>query len=141
MGACLREVEILAFLKVKREEARQSGLATHRARFAELASWFYRRSAIGGVDHVCLVFRGGGISLREAVEERSPLLGAFAVAAAAPAEGEGEGEGRDVKRPLRWTPGEVVAVAGGLLEVGGWVGGKVGRWFNLLFYTDPVPVL
>lgn len=90
MGTCLREVETLAFLKVKREEA---GLAD--ARFAELASWFYRRSAIGGVDHVCLVFRGGGISLREAMQER----------ASAGAKGSA------------WRPAEIVAVARGLLEV------------------------
>lgn len=100
MGSCLREVETLAFLKVKREEA---GLI--RAPFAELASWFYRRSSIGGVDHVCLVFRGGGVSLREAMTERSD---AQAVAG--------------VKQPtlLTWEVKDVVAVARGLLEVG-WI--------------------
>lgn len=100
MGACLREVETLAFLKVKRQEA-----GTTHARVAELASWFYRRSALGGVDHVCLVFRGGGVSLREAMDDRAlPLI-----------------EGR-VTRPqssLSWEAGQVVAVARGLLEVGG----------------------
>ena len=96
MGACLREVETLAFLKIKREEA---GLT--RAPFAELASWFYRHSAMGGVDHICLVFLGGGVSLREAMTERSEMR-------AAPG----------VKQPSSsWKTEDVVAVARGLLEV------------------------
>ncbi|CAM9544532.1 unnamed protein product [Ascophyllum nodosum] len=95
MGACLREVETLAFLKIKREEA---GLT--RAPFAELASWFYRHSAMGGVDHICLVFLGGGVSLREAMTERSEMR-------AAPG----------VKQPSSsWKTEDVVAVARGLLE-------------------------
>lgn len=100
MGSCLREVEALAFLKIKREEARLI-----RAPFAELASWFYRRSSIGGVDHVCLVFRGGGVSLREAMTERSQTQAAAGV-----------------KQPslLTWEVKDIVAVARGLLEVG-WI--------------------
>lgn len=104
MGAALREVETLAFLKIKREQA---GLP--HARFAELASWFYRRSAIGGVDHVCLVFRGGGVSLREAMAERLPPLSAGAVERSAP--------------PLLWDARELVEVARGLLEVGFFIRG------------------
>ncbi|CAM9610625.1 unnamed protein product [Ectocarpus sp. 12 AP-2014] len=107
MGACLHEVETLAFLKVKRQEA---GLTHERSRFAELASWFYRRSAVGGVDHVCLVFRGGGLSLREAMSARSPPIGtaqsgvtASNMPSSAPA-------------LLAWKPHEVVEVARGLLE-------------------------
>lgn len=102
MGTCLREVGILAFLKIKREEA---GFARDRAGFAELASWFYRRSAIGGVDHVCLVFRGGGISLREAMEHRTPTVSSVNGVASKP-------------QTSVWQPHEVVAVARGLLEVG-----------------------
>lgn len=106
MGACLREVEILAFLKVKREDA---GIPCGNARFAELASWFYRQSSIGGVDHVCLVFHGGGVSLREAMQERT-----FTVSAS----------GDVLKRPASmWRPNEVMAIARGLLEVGVGVGG------------------
>lgn len=107
MGACLHEVETLAFLKVKREEA---GLTRERSRFAELASWFYRRSVVGGVDHVCLVFRGGGLSLWEAMSARSPppLSTAGSVM-----------PGGTVSSPpsLAWGVGEVVEVARGLLEV------------------------
>ncbi|CAM9317737.1 unnamed protein product, partial [Sphacelaria rigidula] len=100
MGTCLREVGILAFLKIKREEA---GFARDRAGFAELASWFYRRSAIGGVDHVCLVFRGGGISLREPMEHRTPTVSSVNGVASKP-------------QTSVWQPHEVVAVARGLLE-------------------------
>lgn len=113
MGACLHEVETLAFLKVKREEA---GLTHERSRFAELASWFYKRSAVGGVDHVCLVFRGGGVSLREAMSARSP-----------PPLSSGEGvkhgnSGRSLSSlssspSLVWSAQEVVEIARGLLEV------------------------
>lgn len=100
MGTCLREVETLAFLKVKRAEA---GLTRGQARFAELASWFYRRSAIGGVDHVFLVFRGGGVSLREAMQERASPVPSVV--------------GGISKQPSSvWQPSEVVAVARGLLE-------------------------
>ena len=105
MGAALREVETLAFLKVKREQA---GLP--HARFAELASWFYRRSAIGGVDHVCLVFRGGGMSLREAMAERLPPLSAGAAERSPP--------------PLVWGARELVELARGLLKVGRFNGGQ-----------------
>ncbi|CAM9529117.1 unnamed protein product [Scytosiphon promiscuus] len=107
MGACLHEVETLAFLKVKREEA---GLTRERSRFAELASWFYRRSSVGGVDHVCLVFRGGGLSLWEAMAARSP-----------PSLGTAVVHGRtEISLPssasLKWGVREVVEVARGLLE-------------------------
>eukprot|EP00903_Cladosiphon_okamuranus_P020872 g19167.t1 len=108
MGACLHEVETLAFLKVKRQEV---GLAPERSRFAELASWFYKRSAVGGVDHVCLVFRGGGLSLREAMSARSPPpLSAGGVAL-----GSSGGPGASLPS-LVWGAREVVEVARGLLE-------------------------
>lgn len=109
MGACLHEVETLAFLKVKRQEA---GITQERSRFAELASWFYKRSAVGGVDHVCLVFRGGGLSLREAMSARSPPpLSAGGVALGS--------SGRPGAPPpsLVWEAREMVEVARGLLEV------------------------
>lgn len=117
MGACLHEVETLAFLKVKRQEA---GLTHERSRFAELASWFYKRSAVGGVDHVCLVFRGGGLSLREAMSARSPppplSVGGVALG----------GSGRPGVSPplLVWEAREVVEVARGLLEVRACVRGE-----------------
>lgn len=115
MGTCLREVETLAFLKVKREEA---GLP--HGHFAELASWFYRRSAIGGVDHVCLVFRGGGVSLTEAMAGRSSLSLTPSALTASPSL-----LGRDMKhdqpastsRAISWKVEEVVEIARGLLEV------------------------
>lgn len=109
MGACLHEVETLAFLKLKRQEA---GLTHERSRFAELASWFYKRSAVGGVDHVCLVFSGGGLSLREAMSARSPPKLGVGVAALGSA-------GRQGASPplLAWEAREVVEVARGLLEV------------------------
>ena len=109
MGACLHEVETLAFLKVKREEA---GLTRERSSFAELASWFYKRSAIGGVDHVCLVFRGGGLSLREAMSARSPPPPSTLGAAVG-----GSGRTAVAPPPLVWEAREVVEVARGLLEV------------------------
>eukprot|EP00752_Nemacystus_decipiens_P003482 g3215.t1 len=107
MGACLHEVETLAFLKVKRQEA---GLTRERSRFAELASWFYRRSSVGGVDHVCLVFRGGGLSLREAMSARSPPPPPLSAAL--------RGSGRPGVSPpsLVWEAREVLEVARGLLE-------------------------
>lgn len=108
MGACLHEVETLAFLKVKRQEA---GLTHERSRFAELASWFYRRSAVGGVDHVCLVFRGGGLSLREAMWARSPPISAAqsgVTASSMPS---------SAPALLVWKAHELVEVARGLLEV------------------------
>ncbi|CAM9579671.1 unnamed protein product, partial [Hapterophycus canaliculatus] len=109
MGTCLHEVETLAFLKVKREEA---GLTRERSRFAELASWFYRRSSVGGVDHVCLVFRGGGVSLWEAMSARSPPP--FSTAALVTRSAT---DGSPPSRPsLAWGVREVVEVARGLLE-------------------------
>lgn len=139
MGACLHEVETLAFLKVKRQEA---GLTRERSRFAELASWFYRRSAVGGVDHVCLVFRGGGLSLREAMTARSPPtpstpLGVVALGTS--------GRPGVSPLPLVWEAREVVEVARGLLEVRFvWIGrsmhvacfralGKWWRWFQMRY--------
>lgn len=111
MGACLHEVETLAFLKVKRQEA---GLTQERSRFAELASWFYRRSSVGGVDHVCLVFRGGGLSLREAMSARSPPPRS----AGGVAHGGAGRSGPGLSSPsLVWEVREVVEVARGLLEV------------------------
>ncbi|CAM9472118.1 unnamed protein product [Discosporangium mesarthrocarpum] len=88
MNNFLGEVEILTFLKLKREEA---GLAVDEARCVELVAWFYRRSAMGGVDNICLVFAGGGVSLLEAMKDR--------VAAGHP-----------------WSLDEVREVAKGLLE-------------------------
>ncbi|CAM9371068.1 unnamed protein product [Ectocarpus fasciculatus] len=110
MGVCLHEVETLAFLKVKREEA---GLTHERSRFAELASWFYRRSAVGGVDHVCLVFRGGGLSLREAMSARSPPMSGTCTA---PGGLNTDSMQSSVPALLAWKAREVVEVARGLLE-------------------------
>lgn len=117
MGACLHEVETLAFLKVKREAA---GLTHERSRFAELASWFYKRSAVGGVDHVCLVFRGGGVSLREAMSARSPPpLFSRVVGVEQDSTGRSSSSSLSSSSPpsLVWSAQEVVEVARGLLEV------------------------
>lgn len=111
MGSCLREVETLAFLKVKRQEA---SLTHERSRFAELASWFYKRSAVGGVDHVCLVFRGGGLSLREAMSARSPPPPLTSAGGAALGSSGRPGAS---SAQLVWEAREVVEVARGLLEV------------------------
>ncbi|CAM9787517.1 unnamed protein product, partial [Choristocarpus tenellus] len=68
LKTCLQEVETLSFLKLKREEA---GLGHGEAHFVEMISWFYRHSALGSIDNVCLVFAGGGVSLLEIMREKS----------------------------------------------------------------------
>lgn len=151
MGACLHEVETLAFLKVKRQEA---GLTRERSRFAELASWFYRRSAVGGVDHVCLVFRGGGLSLREAMTARSPPTPptpSTPLGVVAPLGTSGRPGVSPL--PLVWEAREVVEVARGLLEVRFvWIGRSMhvacfralGQWVGLVsdaVYTSIVGVV
>lgn len=130
MGACLHEVETLAFLKVKREAA---GLTQERSRFAELASWFYKRSAVGGVDHVCLVFRGGGVSLREAMSTRSPPpLFSRVVGVVQDSTGSSTSSSWSSPPSLAWSAQEVVEIARGLLEV---------RPYVLMHPPPPIPVV